>query len=181
MVRCLTCLPKQVRARWRAVTSNPEFWSEINLKGRTVQVSKVRCAVAAGPGWCCAAFAGFHWCCAVAAGCGCCCAPLQGQGEAACWLLVLCSDCRVWLRCAWFLECPRLLFILFPRIATATAAASSPASCCCCLLAEARSHLPHSYSQVRHLLSQHNGVKVLNARGVAFAPSDLAFLLPQLT
>jgi hypothetical protein len=68
------CRCAMVRARWRAVTSNPEFWSEINLKGRTVQVSKVR-----------------------------------------------------------------------------------------------------------HLLSQHSGVKVLNARGVAFAPSDLTFLLPKLT
>jgi len=33
---------------------------------------------------------------------------------------------------------------------------------------------------VRHLLSQHSGVQVLNARGVAFGASDLAFLLPKL-
>ena len=33
--------PLQVRTRWREVTSNDKFWREINLKGRTVQVSKV--------------------------------------------------------------------------------------------------------------------------------------------
>ncbi len=34
--------PPQVRTCWRSVTSTPKFWREINLKGRTVQVSKVR-------------------------------------------------------------------------------------------------------------------------------------------
>lgn len=148
-------VPTQVRARWRAVTSNPEFWSEINLKGRTVQVSKVRCAVAAGLGWCCVSFA--------------------GSGEAA-WLLGLCSGCRVCGAACSAFECLRLYCCRH---------------CCrpfasCCLQAEAHSRPPHPSPplpcpQVRHLLSQHNGVKVLNARGVAFAPSDLAFLLPQLT
>lgn len=45
------CRAAMVRTRWREVTSNPEFWRTINLKGRTVQVAKVRpqeAAVGAG-------------------------------------------------------------------------------------------------------------------------------------
>lgn len=34
------CRAAMVRRRWREVTSNPEFWRTINLKGRTVMVSK---------------------------------------------------------------------------------------------------------------------------------------------
>ncbi len=35
------CRAAMVRRRWREVTSNPEFWRTINLKGRTLLVSKV--------------------------------------------------------------------------------------------------------------------------------------------
>lgn len=35
------CRAAMVRRRWREVTSNPEFWKTINLKGRTLMVSKV--------------------------------------------------------------------------------------------------------------------------------------------
>lgn len=35
------CRAAMVRARWREVTSNPNFWRTISLKGRTLQVSKV--------------------------------------------------------------------------------------------------------------------------------------------
>ncbi|KAI3435021.1 hypothetical protein D9Q98_003073 [Chlorella vulgaris] len=35
------CSAAMVRRSWRAVTANPSFWTTINLKGRTVMVSKV--------------------------------------------------------------------------------------------------------------------------------------------
>ena len=36
------CRSAMVRARWRDITANPEFWKTINLRGRTLMVSKVR-------------------------------------------------------------------------------------------------------------------------------------------
>lgn len=36
------CRAARVRACWRAVTNNQEFWQTINLKGRTIVVSKAR-------------------------------------------------------------------------------------------------------------------------------------------
>ncbi|PSC67443.1 F-box LRR-repeat 15 [Micractinium conductrix] len=36
------CRVAMVRRCWREVTANPKFWQSINLKGRTLQVSKVR-------------------------------------------------------------------------------------------------------------------------------------------
>ena len=35
------CRSAMVRARWREITANPEFWRTINLRGRTLMVSKV--------------------------------------------------------------------------------------------------------------------------------------------
>lgn len=38
------CRAAMVRRRWRDVTANPEFWRTINLRGRTLMVSKVGAA-----------------------------------------------------------------------------------------------------------------------------------------
>jgi hypothetical protein len=54
------CSAAMVRRSWRAVTANPSFWTTINLKGRTVMVSKVTSVCFSAAGLACACMHSTH-------------------------------------------------------------------------------------------------------------------------
>lgn len=120
------CCAAMVRRGWREVTSNPEFWQTINLKGRTVMVAKV--------------------------GAGCTRTEWKPAGHAA---------------------------AMRPARPGAAARAPGPPPADPLILLPLAGASPGW--QVRQLLRQHAGVRVLNARGVPFSSADLAHLLPRLT